>query len=129
MSDLVRTTPPVPLTDGNRESPPKRLTFAETLDLPERSGPWKDDFPEGPEQGGHDQLFDHFRSLNFWNMLGYARATTGDDPTPSKEYRHLILLETDDDCRLHIQISQRNLAALNFEKIKLVGGLRLIATR
>ena len=120
-SDLVRTTPPISLTDGNREMPSERLTFAETLDLPEvNSGPWEGELLVNPDVDDYDRLFDHFRSLNFYNALGYGRSTSGGDPTPSKEHRHLILLENSVDCRLHIQISKKNLAALNFDKIKLV---------
>jgi hypothetical protein len=64
-------------------------------------------------------VLDHFRTLNFENFLGYARATTGRDPTPSKQSRHLILLENAAGCRLHIQISQDDLTSCNFDKITL----------
>jgi uncharacterized protein (TIGR02996 family) len=125
---LARTDPPEPLTQGNTEMPAERLTFAETLDLPERnSGPWEGELLPGPaasedddDDADYDVVFDHFRTLNFDNVLGHARSTSGGDPTPSKLYRHLILLRNSQGCRLHIQISKANLAAGKFGKIKLV---------
>ncbi len=120
-TDLVRTAPPVPLTDGNHEAPAERLTFAETLDLPEwNSGPWEGELFANPDVDDYNKVFDHFRTLNFYNVLGYGRSTSGGDPTPSKQYRNLIVLKTSDGCRLHIQISQKNLAVAKFDKIKLV---------
>src|SRR5262249_24781523 len=91
-SALVRTDPPEPLTEGNTEMPVEHLTFEETLDLPEaESGPWEGELhPKADEE--YDDVIGHFRSLNFDNMLGYGRSTSGGDPTPSKQYRHLILL-------------------------------------
>lgn len=117
---LVRTDPPEPLTEGNTEMPTERLTFDESLDLPEwSSGPWEGKLePDGDTDYG--DTLGHFRRLNFWNVLGYGRSTSGGDPTPSKQYRHLILLTNVSGCRLHIQISKKNLAARNFDKIKLV---------
>jgi hypothetical protein len=117
---LVRTEPPGDLTDGNEVMAQRRLTFEETLDLPEQSidGPWKDQLKPDPDRD-YGAVLDHFRSLNFDNMLGYARSTTGGDPTPSKHWRHLIILSNSVECRLHIQISQKNLTAHKFDKIKL----------
>jgi hypothetical protein len=91
----------------------------ETPDLPEKySGPWSDEL--GPyNEGDHAWVFEHFRSLNFENVLGYARATSGGDPTPSKQSRHLILLENSVGCRLHIQIHEDDLAARNFDAVTL----------
>jgi uncharacterized protein (TIGR02996 family) len=117
---IVRTRPPKELTEGNDEMPEARLTFAETLDLPERSsGPWAGELQPNPGADYSDVL-DHFRELNFNNLLGYGRATSGDDPTPSKDDRHLILLENSVGCRVHIQIHKGDLAARDFDKIKLV---------
>jgi uncharacterized protein (TIGR02996 family) len=117
---LVRTEPPDELTEGNETMPSQRLTFEETLDLPEQTfdGPWTDELR--PIKGkDYDEVLDHFRSLNFENMLGYGRATSGGDPTPNKESRHLILLTNAAECRLHIQIPQKELAAHNFGPITL----------
>ena len=96
------------------------MTFEETLDLPEQSysGPWSNELKPDLE-ADYDEVLDHFRSLNFENLLGYARATTGGDPTPSKQSRHLILLTNAAGCRLHIQIDQDDLAARRFDKITL----------
>src|SRR5262249_55144870 len=77
---LVRTSPPRVLTDGNGVMPPERLTFAETLDLPAAfGGPWSEQLKPDPN-ADYGAVLDHFSNLNFENMLGYARATTGDDP-------------------------------------------------
>ncbi len=119
-SKLVRTTPPKLLTAGNGVIDPRRLTFQETLDLPENSfdGPWTEElYPQ--ENEAEESVLEHFRQLNFENMLGYARATTGGDPTDSRHSRHLILLENEAGCRLHIQINQEDLTARRFDKIKL----------
>ena len=100
--------------------PVARLTFDETLDLPERtSGPWDGELQPNPD-GDYSAVLDHFRQANFNNVLGYARSTSGGDPTPSKDDRHLILLENSADCRLHIQIHKDDLAVPDFDKIKLV---------
>ncbi len=115
---LVRTDPPEELTEGNTEMPEARMTFAETLDVPERDGPWRGELKAGGAAA--DAVHDHFRLLNRDNFLGYARGWGGGDQTPSKRYRHLISLENAQGCRLHVQISKTNLAARNFDKIKLV---------
>ncbi len=116
---LVRTEPPDELTEGNEVIPSQRLTFAETLDLPEGyDGPWSEEL-KPDEDADYSEVLDHFRELNFENVLGYARATSGGDPTPNKQSRHLILLNNAVECRLHIQISQDDLAARNLENITL----------
>lgn len=117
-SSLVRTKPTKELTEGNGTISARSLKFQETLDLPGTSeGPWTADLVPDPEL--YSFVFEHVRTLNFHNLLGYARATTGGDPTPSKQSRHLILLENAAGCRLHIQIGRDDLAACNFEKITL----------
>ena len=121
-STLVRTEPPEELTEGNGTSDPAVLKFHESLDLPEggkwSDGPWGKELisSEGEEFEG---VTDQIRSDNFNNMLGYGRATTGDDPTPNRESRHLVLLETVYECRVHIQIPADDLKAGNFDKITL----------
>jgi uncharacterized protein (TIGR02996 family) len=115
---LVRTDPPEELTEGNRKMPPHRLTFAETLDLPDDDGPWEADLKPDHEKD-YDPVLGLFRVLNFENMLGYGRGTSGGDPTPNKQSRHLILLTNNAGCRLHIQINKKHLAARRFDKITL----------
>ncbi len=119
---FVRTQPPGELVEGNKVLPTSQLSFEETLDLPE-AGRWND----GPWQrelslasGDDVMVVEEYRLKNFKNMFGYGRSTTGGDPTPSTEFRHLILLENSVGCRLHIQISKQSLTALNFDNIKLV---------
>lgn len=122
---LVRTPAPKPLTEGNEEMESRRLTFEETLDLPEPyDGPWSDELKPNPQadssaQANYRVVLHRLRELNFENMLGYARATSGADPTPSKQSRHLIVLENAAECWLHIQLSQDDLAAGDFDKITL----------
>jgi uncharacterized protein (TIGR02996 family) len=115
---LARAEPPGELTEGNGVIRPRRLTFEETLDLPEaHSGPWAGELT--PDPGADYDVLDYFRALNFENLLGYGRSTTGGDPTPSKRSRHLIVLENAAGCRLHIQLRRDDLAARNFDKITL----------
>lgn len=96
--------PPKELTEGNWGITPQRLTFEETLDLPEDyDGPWSDDLKPDPD-ADYNEVLNHFRKLNFENLLGYLRATTGGDPTSSKQSRHLIVLKNAAGCRRHIQI-------------------------
>lgn len=117
---FVRTKPPGELTAGNRELSPQRLTFEEALDLPEDySSPWSSEL-RLDENVDLSFIADEIREGNFENMLGYGRATSGDDPTPDKKHRHLIMLKNSVDCRLHIQIHEKDLKALKFDKIKLV---------
>lgn len=117
-SVLVPTEPPGELSATNALIPPRRLAFEETLDLPEyRSGPWSGDLTPDP-QVRYDAL-EYFRKLNFDNMLGYGRATSGDDPTPSKESRHLIVLRTVYGVTLHFQIGRDALAARGFDRFTL----------
>jgi uncharacterized protein (TIGR02996 family) len=116
---LVRTRPPQKLTEGNGVIPAQRLTFEETLDLPEPyEGPWSKELVPRPG-ADYSAVFDRVRERNFYNVLGYARATSGADPTPSKQSRHLVVLENAAGCQLHIQLSQKNLAARKFEAITL----------
>jgi uncharacterized protein (TIGR02996 family) len=116
--NLVRTKPPGKLTEGNGVIRSQRLIFEETLDLPCTSSPWRDEM--FPPKGKSDyEIYDFVRGRNFDNMLGYGRATTGDDPTPSKDSRHLILLENEPGCRMHIQILEADLIAKNFDAITL----------
>ncbi|HEX8210145.1 MAG TPA: DUF1963 domain-containing protein [Longimicrobium sp.] len=118
VSVLAPTTPPEELTAGNGIIPPRHLTFEETLDLPEyHSGPWSGEIT--PDPGAEYDALDHFSRLNFDNLLGYGRATSGDDPTPSKESRHLILLRNSFEVTLHIQIGRDALAARDFDAITL----------
>lgn len=117
-SVLVPTEPPEELSGSNGLIPPRRLTFEETLDLPEyQSGPWSGEITPHPDVR-YDAL-DHFLHLNFNNLLGYGRATSGHDPTPSRESRHLVVLRTAYEITLHIQIGRDALAARDFDRCTL----------
>lgn len=115
---FVPTEPPNELTAGNEELPLQRLMFEETLDLPETDGPWKEELQPHPGVDYSD-VFEYFRRLNFNNFLGYARATGNGDRTPSKAYRHLILLKNS-WCRLHLQLRHTDLLVSDFDKVELV---------
>jgi uncharacterized protein (TIGR02996 family) len=123
---LVRTSPPQELSEGNRTMDSQQLAFEETLDVPEDyCGPWsaelKPDAAADHEkfEENYQEFRDWFSHRNFKNFLGFARATTGNDPTPSKRSRHLIQLENSAGCGLNIQIDQDDLAAGRFDKITL----------
>jgi uncharacterized protein (TIGR02996 family) len=116
---LRRTESPAQLIGGNEVMPVVRLTFEETLDLPEPRGAlWYQDLIPDPEV--EYEVLEELRTRNFRNFLGYGRSTSGGDPTPSRDWRHLIVLNNAPGCQLHIQLHQDDLAALNFDAIALV---------
>ncbi len=122
-SKLLRTEPQEELLEGNTTMPSRSLDFEETLDVPEDSagyndGPWAKELNPNPKKS-YESFFDHFRELNFDNILGYARSTTGGDPTPSKQSRHLIVLRNSIGCTVHLQIPADELAKHNFNAITL----------
>ena len=116
---LSRRKSPDELIDGNLEMPAKLLEFDETLDLPNGyDGPWSEEL--APYKKAYSDFYDDdLYWSNFDNLLGYARSTTGGDPTPDKQTRHLIFLRTSADCGLHIQIHEDDLAKRNFDAIRL----------
>ncbi len=119
-SKLVATTPPRQPEEGNRAMKQQRLVFEETLDIPtDRSGdPWKSVWQEAAGEDSQG-VKNHYWGLNLRNLFGYARSTSGGDPTPSKASRHLIVLDNACGCRLHIQIPAKALAARDFGAITL----------
>lgn len=120
-SNLARTPIPENATDGNREMPAQRLTFVETLDVPGSGGPWDEDL--NPDQSKSEEYWMHFyealRDLNQFTFLGYGKSYQEVDPTPSKDSRHLLMVENADGEMLHIQIPEQELAARNFSAITL----------
>jgi uncharacterized protein YwqG len=120
---LKRRSPPEELTEGNLEIPSNVLNFVETIDMPENyDGPWTEDYEALTIDYRKDceDFSDYFRYRNFKNVFGYGRSTTGGDPTPSKDYQNLIILETQGETRLHIQITKQDLENSLFDKIELV---------
>jgi uncharacterized protein YwqG len=117
---LERRNSPNELTEGNLEIPAKILNLIETIDIPERGSdsPWDEDYEA--IKIDYEDFFDYCRDLNFSNVFGYGRSTTGGDPTKSKEYQNLIILETQGESRLHIQITKKDLENSLFENIELV---------
>jgi uncharacterized protein (TIGR02996 family) len=115
VSQLRSLKPSKRLEDGNKPMRVKRLTFAETLDLPESyDGPWAKEMEGVPEE-----IDQHWRGLNFHNMFGYSRSTSGGDPTPNKQSRHLIVIDNCCGCKLHIQLPLKKLLAHRFDTITL----------
>jgi uncharacterized protein (TIGR02996 family) len=118
-NQLQRTQPPAKLAEGNEIGPARRLKFVETLDVPSAwSGPWAEELKANTELDVAE-ILDGIRDPNFHNLLGYGRETSGDEPTPNKESRHLILVSTSEGCQMHIQIPAADLAARNFDAITL----------
>lgn len=119
VAKLRPTQPPGLLTAGNQEMDTSRLQFEETLDLPTRfDGPWSEETKLSRKKE-YDDLYAGLVDRNRSNFLGYAKSTSGCDPTPSKASRHLISIKNSDGCCLHIQIPQKELIALNFDAITL----------
>ncbi|MCA9174186.1 MAG: DUF1963 domain-containing protein [Planctomycetales bacterium] len=118
-ADLRRIEPHLSLTLGNEVMQARQLQFAETLDLPEPyDGPWSDLLHPADDDKYFDAL-NLVRERNFTNMLGYGRATSGADPTPDRDSRHLIVLDNSYECRMHIQIPASELARANFDAVTL----------
>jgi uncharacterized protein (TIGR02996 family) len=118
---LARRPIPENFTQGNRVMPPQRLTFLETLDIPDLSSPWRDDFVTDRQRMDHYQqhVFWPIQKLNQENFLGYGKTFQEADPTPSKTSRHLLMLYNVLGMTLHIQIPSDDLAARNFSAITL----------
>ena len=116
-SDLLeRKKTPKLLTQGNEKISSKNLFFEETFDFPESyESPWSNDFHFVNQ--ACEEFLDHFRDLNFNNFLGYARATSSNDPTKNKSFQHLISLENFGEYRLHLQIKKTDLKNYNFENV------------
>lgn len=117
-SILEPTEPLAVLIGGNELIAPRRLVFAETLDLPsDHDGPWSAEFLANGEE--LSAVYDRIRSRNFHNFLGYARSTSGPDPTANRAWRHLIYLQNAPGCGLHLQVTQADLAAFRFDNLAL----------
>jgi hypothetical protein len=115
---LQRLAPPTQLTEGNTELEEFALHLIETYDLPENyDSPWSKDYPFDPDD--FEPFFNYIRDTNFENLLGYARATSGGDPTIDKEHQHLILLTNASGCRLHIQLKKQDLIKSKFNNVLL----------
>lgn len=109
------------LTAGNEPMDERRFQFAEELDVPDNDGPWAAIYglPERRwEHPLYDCINDVRRGLEL--ILGFGSSTTGGDPTPDKDHRHLIFLRSKGTDGLHIQIHHDDLRAANFDAIKLV---------
>jgi len=118
LAELERQAQPKDLSEANQVINEQKINLIETYDFPGTyDGPWSEEIESNFKH--LEDLFYHYRNLNFENMMGYGRSTTGGDPTESKEDQHLIILENAYESRVHVQIPIDQLANKNFEEIKL----------
>jgi uncharacterized protein (TIGR02996 family) len=97
-SKLRRTAPPGESARTNREMVPSRLQFEEMFDLPDCfNSPWSEELNFSQEWEFVEQIY-QLTGRELRNFLGYGHRTTGYDPTPSKDSRHLIFLPNSNDC-------------------------------
>ena len=89
------------LTVGNEIMGVKRLSFRDTLVLPEFERRWKDDLNVCDKEQ-YDELENTSRDEKFHSILGYSVSTTGDNPTAGPEWQHLMII--DSGVRLHLEI-------------------------
>lgn len=122
---LVRAEAPEELGEANLILPPAELNFVETLDLPDcaskySESPWRPEIAAlGDLAEKLEPVIDAVQERNFHNFLGYGRATTGDDPTPSKDSRHLLILQNAFESRFHMQLLAEHLQAVDFDQVTL----------
>lgn len=122
---LVRAEAPEEMGEANMILPPAELNFVETLDLPDcasqySESPWRPEIAAlGDLADKLEPVIDAVQGRNFDNFLGYGRATTGDDPTPSRDSRHLIMLRNAFESRFHMQLLADDLAARRFDNVTL----------
>lgn len=122
---LVRAAAPEEPGEANVVLPPSILTLIETLDLPDcasrySESPWRPDIEAlGDLAPKLEPVIDEVQGRNFDNFMGYGRATSGDDPTPSKDSRHLIALQNAFESRFHMQLLSKHLQAEDFSQATL----------
>ena len=121
---LVRTKPPKALTVANKRMQARRLSFEETLSLPE--------YPSGgpggskPKWGGLIEIdpiddngpypTDGLWRFNSGTFLGYGRSEGGAD-NEAPGLRNLVTLTNDSEYNLHMLIKADDLAARNFDAL------------
>ncbi len=110
--NLLRIQPPEPLLPCNETLKTQGLRFVETLTLPHTRGPWANDLSAVAEIDSSERYYGD------QNFMGYGWATTGDDPTPDRDWHHLVLM--DPNVRFHLQIREDDLKACNFDAVKVV---------
>jgi hypothetical protein len=120
VSSLVRTGPPGDLVEPNEIKPVYAIGLHETLVLPSRDGPWGEDLNLTEEQQDYDsdQYYSNLGTSS--DLLGYFQPTTGGDVTPDKATQHLGSFRLTDYLQIHLQISEADLAARNFDGVKVV---------
>ena len=131
LSALRRHAAPDGLDEWNPVAPARRLTFAETLDLPGPRSPWGERI--GIDQGREDDYHELRLALRPPNehLLGHTRTRSlYKDPIPGPDWRHLITFDSDDDLgwtwgdgdKLYYIIRQRDLRAGRFDATRVSHG-------
>ncbi|MCY2967112.1 MAG: DUF1963 domain-containing protein [Planctomycetota bacterium] len=118
VSALRRKSPPGELVEPNEIKPVQAVALFETLALPSKYGPWGDDLNLSEEQQNYDSD-QNYANLEFsGDLLGYFCPTTGSDVTPDKETQQLGKFQVTDSLQIHLQISNADLAARNFDGVR-----------
>ncbi len=122
---LARTKPPRQLDEANRRMQAQRLSFEETLSLPEYpysgSGPqdswrkWGGVIEVDPVHAAA-ALSQGLWDLSGVTLLGYGHRTNGTD-NRMPEWRHLITLTSQGEWYLYLTLEADDLAGLNFDAL------------
>ena len=124
---LERMVPPAELmgedaNEDNRILPVERLSFSETLELPD---PDRDSVFEALRESSDEYqdelswMLEEAGSRELDSLLGYTRCTTGGDPLPGPDWCKLICVETSVEIVLHICIRKEDLAAGRLDQVQL----------
>ncbi|MCA9643459.1 MAG: hypothetical protein H6718_36260 [Polyangiaceae bacterium] len=90
-TDLARRAHP-DLDEFNQRLPDRKVRLKPNISLPEEyEGPWSADLEVGDGCEPPDSPASRF------GLLGHTRATTGDDPSPGKDWQRLFSLPVDED--------------------------------
>jgi uncharacterized protein (TIGR02996 family) len=135
VSNLKRLEPRTDFDKYNRISPPCRLTFTESLDLPQNSDPWEERIGLSWNSDRHGaEAYYELQDLlgeddSRWHqLLGHTHpCTLGQDPIDSLDWRHLASFGTEerelgwfwgDGDKLYYVISEANLRNRRFDEIR-----------
>jgi uncharacterized protein (TIGR02996 family) len=139
LSNLERLEPRTDFDEYNRIPPPCRLTFTESLDLPDQTDPWEEkiNLPRESDPDGWDaygELIDPLlgKAPRWHQLLGHTKPSTlGQDPIGSLDWRHLATFGTEErdlgwfwgqGDKLYYLISESNLRQRHFDEIRVDEG-------